>query len=124
MIRNLDIIALVVALPIFVATDASLLGYAAAGGAWLLGRVLMELADRRRRQALRARNRNAALGITAFATMGRVWILAGAILLVGLLGDREDGLAAAILGAVLVTFHLLSQFADHAFHPEAEGSLQ
>jgi hypothetical protein len=123
-IRNLDIIALVIALPIFVAADAPLAGYAAAAGAWVAGRVLMELADRRRKQALRERNRNAALGVTAFATMGRVWILAGAILLVGLLGDREDGLAAAILGAILVTFHLAAQFADHVFHPEAEGGLR
>jgi hypothetical protein len=124
MLQNLDIIALVIALPIFIAADAPMAGYAAAAGAWIVGRIVMELADRRRKEALRNRNRNAALGVTAFATMGRVWLLAGAILLVGLLGDREDGLAAAILGAVLVTFHLLAQFAEHVFHPEAEGGLR
>jgi hypothetical protein len=124
MVRNLDIIALVIALPVFVAADAPLVGYAAAAAAWIVGRIVMELADRRRKQALRERNRNAALGVTAFATMGRVWLLAGAILLVGLVGDREDGLAAAILGAILVTFHLASQFADHVFHPEAQGGLR
>lgn len=124
MLHNLDIIALVLALPIFVAADLPLAGYAAAAGAWIVGRVVKELADRRRRKALRDRNRNAALGVTAFATMGRVWILAGAILLVGLLGEREDGLAAAVLGAVLVTVHLLAQFAEHVLHPEAEGGLR
>jgi hypothetical protein len=124
MLQNLDIIALALALPVFIAADLPLAGYAAAGGAWVIGRIVMELADRRRKEALRNRNRNAALGVTAFATMGRVWILAGAILLVGLLGDREDGLAAAVLGAVLVTFHLAAQFAEHMFHPEAEGGLR
>ena len=54
----------------------------------------------------RRANRNAALGVTAFATMGRVWLLAGAILLVGLLDEREAGLAAALLALVLVTVHL------------------
>ncbi len=124
MLQNLDIIALVIALPVFVAADLPLAGYAAAAAAWVIGRIVMELADRRRKEALRNRNRNAALGVTAFATMGRVWILAGAILLVGLLGDREDGLAAAVLGAILVTFHLAAQFADHVFHPETSGGLR
>ncbi len=40
------------------------------------------------------------------STLGRVWLVALAVLLVGLLGDREDGLAAAVLTAVLVTVHL------------------
>ena len=38
--------------------------------------------------------------------MGRVWLLAGAILLVGLLDEREAGLAAAVLALVLVTVSL------------------
>lgn len=124
MLRNLDMLALVLALPVFIAVGAPLAGYLAAGAAWVIGRIGMELADRRRKRALRERNRNAALGVTAFATMGRVWLLAGAILLVGLLGDREDGLAAAVLALILVTLHLGAQFADHVIHPDAEGSLR
>ena len=40
------------------------------------------------------------------STLGRVWLVALAVLLVGLLGDREDGLAAAVLCLALVTVHL------------------
>ena len=47
-----------------------------------------------------------ALGIVAGSTLGRVWLVALAILLVGLLGEREDGLAAALLTLALVTVHL------------------
>lgn len=124
MLRNLDLFALALALPVFIAAGAPIAGYLAAGGAWVIGRIGMELADRRRTRALREHNRNAALGVTAFATMGRVWLLAGAILLVGLLGEREDGLAAAVLALVLVTLHLGAQFASHLLHPDAEGSLR
>jgi hypothetical protein len=117
-LRNVDLLVLLLALPVFILADAPIEGYLAVMIAWLAGRVGMELAARRRSAALRAQNRNAALGITAFATMGRVWLMAGAILLVGLLVDRDAGLAAAILALVLVTCHVVTQFADHVLHPE------
>lgn len=117
-LRNLDLLALIAALPAFVLLDAPIAGYLAAGGAWVVGRVIMELAARRRDQALRESNRTAALKVTAAATMGRVWLLAGAILLVGLLAEREAGLAAAVLALVLVTAHLGAGFLAHLLHPE------
>jgi hypothetical protein len=123
-LRNLDMLALLVALPIFLAVGAPMAGYLAAGGAWVIGRIAMELADRRRKQALGAGNRNAALGVTAAATMGRVWLLAAAILVVARLDAGAAGLAAAVLAFVLVTFNLGATFADHLLHPDAEGSLR
>ena len=51
-------------------------------------------------------------------------LLALAILLVGLLYDREAGLAAAVLALALVTAHLCASFLTHLFDPEADGSLQ
>ena len=124
MLRNLDLLVLILALPVFIIADAPIVGYLATGSAWVLAKFGMELAARRRTRALREHNRNAALGVTALATMGRVWLLAAAILLVGLLAEREAGLAAALLALVLFTFHLGAQFADHLLHPEAEGSLR
>ncbi len=124
MLRNLDILVLLAALPAFILLDAPLAGYAVVVAAWLAGRVGTELAARRRREALAAGNRNAALGVTAAATMGRVWLLAGAILLVGLLVERDAGLAAALFALVLVTVSFVAQFAEHVLHPEAEGSLR
>lgn len=124
-LRNLDLVVLVAALPVFLLTDAPLAGYLAAGGAWIAGRIIMELAARRRTSALAERNRNAALGVTAAALMGRVWILAGAILLVGLLVTREAGLAAALLALALVSAHLGAGFAEHLLHPErTRGALR
>ena len=107
--RNFDLLVLILALPVFIAIDAPLAGYFAAGGAWLIGRVGKVAADRRRAVAIQHSNRNAALGLTAAAMLGRLWILAAAILIVGLVGDREAGLAAAVLAAVLVTVFLAGE---------------
>jgi len=123
-LRNIDLLVLLLALPAFILTGAPLIAWLVAGGAWIAGRVGMELAARKRRSALAASNRNAALGVTAMAVMGRVWVLALAILLVGLLAGREAGLAAAVLALALVTAHLCASFLTHLFDPEADGSLQ
>jgi hypothetical protein len=108
-VRILDLLLLAAALPVFIALDAPIAGYLAAGGAWVVGRGAKVITDRRRTQALRAANRNAALGLTAATMLGRLWILAAAILLVGLLGSRDAGLAAAVLSAALVTAFLTGE---------------
>jgi hypothetical protein len=124
LIRNIDLLVLLAALPVFIVVGAPLVAWFVTGAAWIAGRVGMELAARRRRTALAAANRNAALGVTAMAVMGRVWILALAILLVGLLDEREAGLAAAVLALALVTAHLGASFVAHLADPEADGSLR
>jgi len=123
-LRNLDILVLLIALPVFVLADAPLSGWIVIAVAWIAGRIGIELAARKRRTALAASNRNAALGVTAMATMGRVWLIAGAILLVGLVDEREAGLAAALLALVLMTVSLGTTFLVHLLHPEADGTLR
>jgi hypothetical protein len=123
-LRNIDLLVLLVALPAFILLDAPLVAWAVTGGAWIAGRIGMEAAARKRRRALAAANRNAALGVTAMAVMGRVWLLALAILLVGLLDEREAGLAAALLALALVTAHLGASFLTHLLDPEADGTVR
>ena len=123
-VRNIDLLVLLAALPAFLLLDAPLVAWAVAGGAWIAGRIGMEAAARKRRRALAAANRNAALGVTAMAVMGRVWLLALAILLVGLLDEREAGLAAALLALALVTAHLGASFLTHLLDPEADGTVR
>ncbi len=119
--RNFDLLVLALALPVFVALDAPIAGYLAAGGAWLIGRLGKAAADRRRAAALGASNRNAALGLTAAAMLGRLWILAGAILIVGLVGDREAGLAGAVLAAALVTAYLIGEGVSQLLDGDPDG---
>ena len=96
---------LLAALPVFLLAGLPMLGYAVAAGAWLVASGLQVAADRHVKRSIAQGRRNSALGVLAAATLGRVWLVALAILLVGL-ADRESGLAAAVLAFVLVTVHL------------------
>lgn len=107
-----DLATLAVALPVFVAARLPIAGYLVTAAAWLAGRALRIAAERRGARAMTAGDRRSALGGLAAATLGRVWILAGAILAVGLI-EREAGLAAAVLAAAVVTVHLASQAIIH-----------
>ena len=104
--RSLDLVLLALALPVFVLAGFPLLGYAAAAVAWLAQYAMWVAAERRATAAARRGERNRAMGLIGFSTLGRLWIVTIAILLVGVLGEREAGLAAGILSAVLVTAHL------------------
>lgn len=109
-LRYADLALLALALPLFIVAGWPLLGYAVAAAAWLAQRGIHRLAERRSARALAARDRRGALGTVAAATLGRVWLVTLSILLVGLLAEREDGLAAAVLTLFLVTAFLGSQF--------------
>jgi len=106
LVRQLDLVLLALALPVFLVFDLPLLGYAVAAVAWVAQRLLQRFAARR---AAGANERRTALGVIAAATLGRVWLLALAILLVGVLADEDAGLAAAVLAAALVTIYLAGE---------------
>jgi hypothetical protein len=105
-VRYADLALLALALPVFLILDLPMLGYAVAAAAWLVQRGIEHWADRRAATALGAGERRTALGTIAATTLARVWLVALAILLVGGLGDREDGLAAALLCVPLITVSL------------------
>jgi hypothetical protein len=118
LLRWLDIVVLVIALPVFVAVGAPLVGYAVGAGAWLVGRTLHAVAERRARRALADGNRRGAVGAMAAVTLGRVWLIALAVLLVGL-AEREAGLAAAVLSAALFTAYFAGVGLGRLFEPES-----
>jgi putative exporter of polyketide antibiotics len=105
------------ALPVFLLADWPLLGYAVAAAAWLSQRGIQIAALRRVRRAEQRGERRAALGTMAGATLGRVWLIALAVLLVGL-AEREAGLAAALLSAALFTVYLGTEFVSRLLEPQ------
>jgi hypothetical protein len=117
-VRYFDLILLAIALPVFLVAGWPLLGYAAAAAAWLVQHAVWVLAERHAADALERGNRNRAMGLIGFSTLGRLWIVTAAILLVGLLGEREDGLAAAVLSVILVTAHLAGVALGRFLEPE------
>ena len=116
-LRWLDILVLVVALPVFIAIDAPLLGYVVCASAWLVGRTAHLLAGRRANAALAEGNRNKAMGVMAAASLGRAWLVVLAVLLVGL-SEREAGLAGALLAVALFTAYFVGLGLERLLDPE------
>jgi hypothetical protein len=118
--KYVDLLALIAALAVFLLGGFPLLGYGVAAAVWLTQRGIQVLAQRRMRQELAAGNRQKAMGFVAGSTLGRVWLMATAVLLVGV-ADRESGLAAAILLMALFTISFAAQGLVHLFDDQPEG---
>jgi hypothetical protein len=118
-LRYGDLVLLALALPAFIVAGWPLLGYVVAAGAWLAQRGIQLVASRRVKSSMASGDRRAALGIMGATTLGRVWLIAIAVLIVGLV-DREAGLAAALLSAALFTLYFGSQVMDRLLHPEGD----
>ncbi len=120
--KYVDLLVLAAALAVFLLAGFPLAGYAVAAAAWLAQRGAQALVARRAAEALAEGNRQKAMGLTAASTLGRVWLLTLSVLLVGLLGGREDGLAAALLVTALFTISFAAQGIAHLFEPEGQGA--
>ena len=118
--KYVDLLALLIALAVFLIGDLPLLGYAVAAAAWLAQRGIHMLAQRRMKQELARGNRQKAMGIVAGSGLGRVWLMATSVLLVGI-ADRESGLAAAILLLALFTLSFAAQGLTHLLDDQPEG---
>jgi uncharacterized membrane protein YkgB len=121
--KYVDLLLLAVALAVFLLGGLPLLGYAVGAVAWLAQRGIQIVAAKRSQAELKAGNRQKAMGIVAATTLGRVWLMATAVLLVGL-AEREAGLSAAILVLVLFTVSFAAQGFAHLFgeEPESQGA--
>ena len=120
-VRYADLGLLAIALPVFLVFGFPILGYAVFTAAWLAGRGMHMAAERHAAASLSRGNRKNAMGTIAAATLGRVWLLTLAILLVGL-ADRESGLAAALLAAAVVTVYFACLGIGRLLEPEEERS--
>jgi uncharacterized membrane protein YkgB len=120
LLRFADLIVLALALVVFLAAGLPMLGYAVGAVAWLLATAMQLAADRHMRRSLQRGDRRSAMGGMAAATLGRVWVLALAVLLVGL-ADRDAGLAAALLAVVLFTVHLIGTALARLLSPSPES---
>lgn len=121
--KHVDLVVLAAALAVFALAGMPLLGYAVAAVAWLAQRGIQVLAGRHVVRELAAGNRQRAMGTIAMTTLGRVWLMATAVLVVGLVAEKEAGLAAAVLLAVLFTVSFAAQGLAYLFGaPEGQGA--
>lgn len=119
--KYVDPLLLAVALAVFLLAGFPLLGYVAAAGAWIAQRGIQALASRRAAEALANGNRRSAMATIAGTTLGRVWLMAGVVLVAGL-AEREVGLAAAVMTAALFTISLAAGGLAHLVEPEGQGA--
>ena len=94
LLRYLDLALLALAFPVFLAAGFPLVGYAVAAAAWIAQRLIRVLLERRAAAVSRP---GAIAGLLAASMLARGWLVALAILLVGLLHSRAAGLAAGVL---------------------------
>src|SRR4051812_3267514 len=118
--KHVDLVVLASAAVVFVLADFPLLGYAAAAVAWLAQRGIQWLAQRRSTEALKAGNRQRAMGIIAATTLGRVWLMATVVLCVGI-AQRTAGLSSAVLLMALFTISMGSSGIAYLLQPEGQG---
>lgn len=117
---QLDLVLLAVALPVFLLAGLPLAGYIVAAAAWLIQRFGRAAADRRIKRGGNART--IAL-LTASSLLGPIWFMTLAVLIVGLVAGREDGLAAALITIVLFTVNMPARMLAKrvAARPDSEG---
>lgn len=121
LLRHLDLVVLAAALPVFIAAELPMLGYGILAGVWIAQHVVLIAAERHARARLAAQDRKGAMGWVAATTLGRVWVVAISVLVTGLV-EREAGLAAAVLAAILMTVSLATRAASRALENEgAQG---
>lgn len=118
--KHVDLLVLAAAAAVFVFAGFPMLGYAAAAAAWLAQRGVQWLAERRSAEALKAGNRQRAMGIVAATTLGRVWLMATVVLLVGI-AQRTAGLSSAILLAALFTISMGASGLAYLLEPESQS---
>jgi len=104
-VRYLDVVLVVLAAPFAIAFGAPVLGYVVGALAWIVQRVIAVAVTSR---AQRMANVGRATALQLASSLGRAWGTGIAILLVGVLAEREDGLTAGItvLAAFTVYFGL------------------
>jgi len=101
-VRYLDVVLLVLAAPIVILMGGPVLGYAVGAGVWILQRIAEAWLDAAGQRSDAKRE----LGLKFASMIGRTWIVAIAILAVGLAGEREDGFTAAVVCLAAYTVHL------------------
>ena len=103
--RWLDVILVVLAAPFVVLMELPVLGYAVGAAAWIANRAIGVLVER---VATAQDDLRRAVGFNLGALIARSWLVGLTILAVGLAGEREDGLTAAILMLAAFTLYFVT----------------
>jgi hypothetical protein len=115
LVRYFDFVVLVLALPVFIIADFPIVGYITAAGAWTGQRLIQMLANRR---AAASKDPRTVVGVLAGSMIGRGWLVAATIFIVGVADSNKAGLAAAVLFIVLFTVYFTTSMILRPFDQE------
>ncbi|MFT4034076.1 MAG: hypothetical protein QM679_00710 [Patulibacter sp.] len=115
LIRNLDLVFLGIALPVFLAAGLPILAWLTAAVIWLAWRAVGTWTDRKA-QEIGADNPGKLAGVATGSLIGRGWLMAFVLLGAGLLTDDRTGLSAALLCALLFTSSFVVRLLSRPTH--------
>ncbi len=110
LLRFPDILALTIALPVFIAADFAVVGWVVAAVAWLASSALIIFMQLRAARATEARHQ---VGLVVGGSLARAWIAAAGILIAYLIGGDDAGLACALLLILLFTIYFFNKMITH-----------
>ena len=114
-IAYLDIALIVLAVPIVLLAGAPLLGFGIGVAAWLIQRFAAAAIDR---YARAVENPRTGLVLAIGGLFIRLWFITLAVVLAASIGEREDGLTAAITLAALFSAYFMGMLAANAVGAE------
>ena len=114
-VRNLDLVVALLALPLFVLGDLPLAGWLTGAGAYAGQRAIGAWATRRAAASDDART---TVGLMAGSLIGRGWLVALTIFAVGAAVGDDVGLSAAVLFIALFTVYFTIQMILRPFEKE------
>jgi hypothetical protein len=103
--RWLDVVLVILAAPFVILMGLPALGYAVGAVGWIANRAIGVAVER---VASRQDDVRRAVGLNLGVLIARSWLVGLTILAVGLAGEREDGLTAAILLLAAFTLYFVT----------------
>ena len=111
LVRNLDLVLFLLALPPFLLAHLPLIGWGVGAAVWVVQRVIRDALERRARASKDPRN---VAGLLVASMLSRGWLVALAVFGVGLV-ENDAGLAAAVLVLSAFTLQLSARMALRPF---------
>ena len=116
LLQNLDIVLVAVAWIPAIELGAPVLGVLLGCGGWILSRIVAVLNGR---WIGRSTDPMKQLTLNLFEAFGRIWLLAGVIVAASVLGEREDGLTAAVIVFAAYSVAFVIKLVSGALRPKA-----
>lgn len=104
-LRYIDLVLLWLSVPLALALGAPRMGLLLAAVVWTVQRLVALEVDRR---AVKRENVRDAIAMNMVTMFARLWLVCATVVLAGVGGEREDGVAAAALLLVAFTISLVA----------------